>query len=289
MTKFNGEGFHTWQIKLRGYLMKKNLWAIVKSPINAQDQEGTHTRASTSTLSTLAISKDEQALGIIITTLHDNYVHFVDECTTAHDAWITLEKNFGVRAKKSKVSLKRQLHKLKLDDKEDIASLVNRLKSIVTQLTYIKCDIEEEDKIAALLGALPETFDNIVTIIEEKEPAPALQDVINSLQTEEKKHKKDSTVRGGVYIAQASNTCYTCNKPGHVSKDCYQNIPCHHCKKTGHPPERCYFKDKKTDKASSSSSSSRRSKGKVNLVEDTEEDKDEDSINTVGYYDSDIL
>ena len=284
INKFNGEGFHTWQVKLRGYLMKKNLWAITKT----SPQEGTQTRASAS--STQTTFQDEQALGIIITALHDNYVHFVDECDTAHNAWITLEKNFGARVKKSKVSLKRQLYKLKLEDNEDVASVVNRLKSIITQLTYIQCGIEEEDKVAALLGALPETFDNIVTIIEEKEPAPALQDVINSLQTEEKKHKKDSTLRGGVFVAQSSITCYTCNRTGHVSKDCYQNIPCHHCKKTGHPPERCYFKDKdkKTDKASSSSSKQQqRNKGKINLVEDKENSEDEDAINMVEFNDSD--
>ena len=277
INKFNGEGFHTWQVKLRGYLMKKNLWAIVKTSINTQD--GTQTRASASTLSAQSVTQDEQALGIIITALHDNYVHFIDECTTAHDAWITLEKNFGARVKKSKVSLKRRLYKLKLEANEDIASLVNRLKSLITQLTYIQCGVEEDDKVAALLSALLETYDNIVTIIEEKEPAPALQDVINSLQAEEKKHKKEPTVSGGVHFVSTTKTCFTCNKKGHLSKDCYHNNPCNHCNKTGHPPERCYFKDKKasyTDKkASGNNNNKQRNKGKINLVEECN-DSDED-------------
>ena len=49
---FNGEGFHMWQTKLRGYLMKKNLWAIVNAPANEQSNEGSTTRASTSAHST---------------------------------------------------------------------------------------------------------------------------------------------------------------------------------------------------------------------------------------------
>ena len=166
ITKFNGEGFHTWQTKLRGYLMKKNLWAVVNT--NEPSNEGTTTRASASTQSTQFIARDEQALGIIITALHDNYIHFIDECNTANEAWITLEKNFGARTKKSKVSLKRQLYKLKLEPNEEIASLVNRLKSIITQLTYIKCNIEEDDKVAVLLSALPESYDHLITILEEK-------------------------------------------------------------------------------------------------------------------------
>ena len=86
INKFNGKGFHTWQVKLGGYLMKKNLWTITKT----SPQEGTQTQASAS--STQITFQDEQALGIIITALHDNYVHFVDECDIAHNAWINLEK-----------------------------------------------------------------------------------------------------------------------------------------------------------------------------------------------------
>lgn len=146
--------------------MKKNLWAIVKAPI--VPLPGIQTRASTSTFGTLVTTQDEQALGIIVTALHDNYFHFIDECTTAYNTWITLEKNFGARSKKSKVILKRQLQKIKLEENEDIVSLVNHLKSIITQLIYIQCEVEEEDKVVALLSTLPDTYDHLITILEEK-------------------------------------------------------------------------------------------------------------------------
>ena len=46
-----------------------------------------------------------------------------------------------------------KLFALKMNHNEDIASLVNRLKSISTQLTYIKVTIDEEDLVAILLNA----------------------------------------------------------------------------------------------------------------------------------------
>ena len=69
-----------------------------------------------------------------------------------------------------------------MNDNEDLATLVNCLKSIATQLTYIKVSIEEEDLVAILLKAIPnEPYGQIVTILKEKDPTPSLEDVINSL------------------------------------------------------------------------------------------------------------
>ena len=65
---------------------------------------------------------------------------------------------------------------------EDIASLVNKLKSIATQLSYVKSNIDEEDLVAILLKAvLEDPFEQIVTMLKEKDPSPSLEDVINSL------------------------------------------------------------------------------------------------------------
>ena len=57
--KFNGEGFHTWQTKLRGYLMKKQLWSVVKPRVSEPStSEATLTRAQLAQEQ----AKDEQAL-----------------------------------------------------------------------------------------------------------------------------------------------------------------------------------------------------------------------------------
>lgn len=90
ITKFKGEGLHTWQTKVKGYLMKKNLWSIVKpNPV----EEGTSTRTSTAQTR----DRDEQALGIIITSLDDAYIHYIDDASTAQQAWGILEYMFGAK------------------------------------------------------------------------------------------------------------------------------------------------------------------------------------------------
>ena len=74
--KFTGHGFHTWQSKIKGYLMKKNLWAVVK-PLS--ENERVETRATMAKFQ----EKDEQAYGVLLTSLDDNYIHYLDACTSA--------------------------------------------------------------------------------------------------------------------------------------------------------------------------------------------------------------
>ena len=136
--KFSGQGFHTWQAKTKGYLMKKQLWSVVKPLGESERIETRHSHAQ-------FVAKDEQALGILLTSLDDNFVHYLDGCDSAYEAWITLERHFGAIAKHSKIALKMQLYGLVMNPREDLSTLINRLKSICTQLAYIKCVVDNED------------------------------------------------------------------------------------------------------------------------------------------------
>ena len=55
-----------------------------------------------------------------------------------------------------------------MEGNEDISSLINRLKSICTQLVYIQSPVDEEDQLAVLLKALPKELDQIVTVLKER-------------------------------------------------------------------------------------------------------------------------
>ena len=261
LSKFKGEGFHTWQTKVKGYLMKKNLWGVVKPNT---EEEGTSTRASTAQTK----DKDEQALGIIITSLDDAYIHYIDEATTAQQAWGILEQMFGAKGKRSRIGLKMQLYKLTLNANEDIASLINRLQSIITQLVYIQAPVDEEDKVAVLLNALPKEYDQLSTVLQEKEPAPKLIDAVNSIQEESKKiNKGASTSKGEAFLVSSKpRRCKICKRTNHDTKDCYSKKTCTICKKTGHPTDRCYFKDK--DKGGAS----KKDKGKAHIIEESDDE-----------------
>ena len=77
----------------------------------------------------------------------DDIVHCLTEVTASRHAWDILETTFGAKSKHSKISLKMQLYFLMIHDEETLSSLVNHLKSICTQLSYIGYNIEYDDKI----------------------------------------------------------------------------------------------------------------------------------------------
>ena len=211
---FNGLGFHTWQVKLKGYLMKKGLWSIITT--EAGDNLTTPQLRERNL-------KDEKALGILLTSVADDIVHHLDQASTAKDAWDTLERTFGAKGKHSKISLKMQLYSLNMHDNETLSSVVNRLKSICTQLSHIECNIDEDDKIAILLKSLPMQYENIVTVLKEKEPIPSLESIIHSLQEEENKHNHTHNTNEvpnsqALFIAtsQTYKSCKHCGKTNHI-------------------------------------------------------------------------
>ena len=166
-------------------------------------------------------------------------MHHLDQATSAKIAWDTLERTFGAKGKHSKISLKMQLYSLTMHDNETLSSVVNRLKSICTQLTYIQCNIDEDDKIAILLKSLPITYEHIVTVLKEKEPVPSLESIIHSLQEEENKHThtNEAPISQALYVSNSKKACKHCGKTNHSSQNCFKIKKCVKCGKIGHPPQ----------------------------------------------------
>ena len=241
LATFNGVGFHTWQVKVKGHLMRKGLWSVITTQMD--EPRGNQAQQRDFQI------KDEKALGILITSVSNEIVHYLDQATTSKHAWEILEQTFGAKSKHSKISLKMQLYSLTMHENEGLSSLINRLKSICTQLSYIECNIEEDDKIAVLLKSLPLQYDNIVTVLKEKEPIPSLESIINSLQEEERKHATHSTQEisnnHALYVSSKKHfkPCTHCGKTNHLSSNCYKVKKCIKCNKVGHPPQFCHIKD----------------------------------------------
>ena len=129
--EYEGVGFHTLQVKIKGLLMKKGLWGVVK-PLGQNETVTTRSQMAQ------FVSLDEKAHGLIITSLGDDHLHYIDGAETALAAsWDTLERLFGAKSKHSCILIKMQLYGLVWREKETLSSLMNCLMSICTQLSYI--------------------------------------------------------------------------------------------------------------------------------------------------------
>ena len=143
-------------------------------------------------------------------------------------------------------------------------SLVDILKSIATQLSYVKANIDEENLVAILLKAVPkDPFEPIVMVLKEKDPSPSLEDVINSLHNHERKKEPKKKENGAYLVTSAKKKCKGCGKTNHATHECFKLNPCSICGKKGHPPSKCY-------QSNDVAKPKKKGKGKVNLMEDNE-------------------
>ena len=144
-----------------------------------------------------------------------------------------------------------------------ISSLINILKSIVTQISYIEVTIDEDNQVAILHNALPNSYSNLVVVVKEKEQIPYLESIIISIKEEKKKLGiKNKVATNGVYVMDTSKRkCFECGQTNHLVKDCYTKNPCTHCGGTNHPLAKCYFKEKESNVPKCNTSSKNKEKG----------------------------
>lgn len=240
--KFNGQAFHTWQMKVKFTLMRENLWSLVQ-PSGAS--------SSTSGVSPPRdIAKEEKAFAIIALGLSDNYLHHISDLESPSEAWHKLDVLFGASSHTSKLALKIAFFALTMDSGSSVATHVNNLRSLMTQLASVNSPITEEDAMAVLLKSMPDTYDTIVTTLKNL-PNPSLEGIISALQEEERKREARKTTEGAFAVQFKKGKfkpCKHCEKTNHLAKDCFKINPCKICGKSNHNEKYCYAKGKDKEK-----------------------------------------
>lgn len=149
MDKFGGQNFHTWQVKMKFLLMREGLWGIVN---------GTSTKPATREGDATWQARDDKALALIALGLEDTYIHNIGACHSSNCAWETLEKAYGALGLNSKIGLKVEFYSLEMSINDDLATHLNKMKSIMAQLSSIQEEVKEIDAIAMLLKSMPIEF-----------------------------------------------------------------------------------------------------------------------------------
>ena len=110
-----------------------------------------------------------------------------------------------------------QIYGLVMHEKQTLSSLINTLMSVCSQLSYIECHVDEEDKIVVVFKALPMEYNQIVMVLKEKESIPSSESIISSLQEEDKKISKEVSTSSAyvITIAKTFSKCQHCGKTNH--------------------------------------------------------------------------
>uniref|UniRef100_A0A5S6Q5G8 DUF4219 domain-containing protein n=1 Tax=Trichuris muris TaxID=70415 RepID=A0A5S6Q5G8_TRIMR len=148
----DGGNYEVWKVKMRGLLMKEDLWNVTVQP-KPEVADSSWERANC------------RALGCITLALGNDQAVLIARCQTAWEAWLTLQRQHERSSYGSRLFLRRKLYSFRYNGGPMQAHITAMLQ-IVEQLRGAGVEISVGDQVAALLNSLPESYSGLVIALE---------------------------------------------------------------------------------------------------------------------------
>src|SRR3954466_15283277 len=175
----------------------------------------------------------------------------------AKELWEALNTKFGATDAGSELYIMESFHDYKMVNNRSVVEQAHEIQCIVKELELLKCVLLEKFVVGCMIAKLPPSWRNFATTLKHKRQEISVENLIASLNVEEKARAKDTAERGGegqssAYMAQKKTFdknkgnykpsfnkpektttfkkkkklnktelhCYSCGELGHFSKDC---------------------------------------------------------------------
>jgi len=190
-------------------------------------------------------------VGCIISNLSDGLVHvYIDE-TEAKALWDALLATYDATDAGNKLYLMESFHDYRMVNNRSMVEHAHEVQCIVKDLDLLKCPIPDKFVAGCIIAKLPFTWRNFATTLKHKRQEISVENLIATLDVEEKARKKDASEKGDQGQSSANmvqkfprgknkgnnnkpnktNTfkkkkkktlekSYACGKLGHFSKEC---------------------------------------------------------------------
>lgn len=131
------------------YVNGEALYPVVGSSIKSENlaaAESTWTRG------------DSRAQKIIVTTMANQPLLHIINCTTAREMWLKLETIYEAKSKESIHMLQQRFYMFAMDPVDDVATHISKLLALVQQLADVGETISDSMIITKVLMTLPEHY-----------------------------------------------------------------------------------------------------------------------------------
>ena len=232
--KLNGSNYHTWKIRAKNYLIKKDLWRRtrrdVAAPIPSDSKKPT---ASETTGLEQWEDEEDKALATLQDLLVDSLVIEYSKYDRAYDLWNALEKEFAKVNTIRILNMKEELANTRLDQFGSIDLYLDSLNKQFEMLFAAGHKVEEIDKFWQCIKGLPAEYDplklNIDLIPEDQRTMETIKIRLSTYASIKcsKGVKDDKALKAKDKkrpLKKFTGKCFNCDKIGHKAEVCYSKV-----------------------------------------------------------------
>ena len=132
-------------------------------------------------------------LSVLEGRLRDVYMHITD----AKELWDALDAKFGATDAGSELYVMESFNDYKMVNNRGVVEQAHEIQVIAKELELLKCVLPDKFVAGCIIAKLPSSWRNFATTLKHKRQEISVENLIASLDVEEKARAKDAHERGG--------------------------------------------------------------------------------------------
>ncbi|KZV99858.1 hypothetical protein EXIGLDRAFT_831224 [Exidia glandulosa HHB12029] len=230
--------YNAWRVQISDYLNELGLGGHIDGS----------TQLSTATDAAAWRKSDAKALRQIRMRVAKDIIVYVQDASTAKEAWDTLAETFRPAGAIGIVTVRRKLYRAQCPEGGDIEEHLRRMREWNSELNSLGQKLADGDFSLTILTSLPESWDSFIRSIDVEDlqgtaltparisPAKLIARILQENKRREARNQND-TDDSAVLLAHKSRArCFRCDKRGHLAQDCNAKHPAKHKHRRKRPP-----------------------------------------------------
>jgi hypothetical protein len=180
---------------------------ILDDTQTAVPEEGTTSTTNTGSRDAAWLVKDNQAFTIITLNSKDSQISYIQNCTTAKDAWEALKEVHQGIGSNGWMVLMQRLWGLHMREGDDMAVHLNTFRELANQVASLSTEgigVVDADLVSMLSLSLPDSYEPLIMALHSRSEVTTFDFLIGRLLQESTRRASQSTNSQGLRIPDNS-------------------------------------------------------------------------------------